>query len=228
VDARFDCAVETSKLSDIPDGGATVLSALFPYQPSTSEPSSEVVRDGAAINFVFALYWPSAASIGREGSTPAKSVTPAVAPTADEKCHVYDDGSNAAATLKYSAWLSAAPPMLLSRRISVHPAGPVIEPPGERRAVTTPTSSSPWIAPGWATVSELALDVRDVVLPLTVIVPSPADGTKPGSSAMNALPKAGPAHVAKSANPIRATRAANPGRGRLPNMRPSSAVRELR
>jgi hypothetical protein len=37
---------------------------------------------------------------------------------------VYDDGSNAEATLKYNAWLSAAPPMLLSRRISVHPAGP--------------------------------------------------------------------------------------------------------
>jgi hypothetical protein len=100
VEAWFDCAVDTSKLSDMPDGGATELAALFPYQPSTSEPSTDVVNDGAAISFVFALYSPSAVSIGADVSTPAKSVTPAVAPTADENRHVYDNGSNAEATLK--------------------------------------------------------------------------------------------------------------------------------
>jgi hypothetical protein len=67
--------------------------------------------------------------------------------------------------------------MLLSRRISVHPDGPVIEPPGERRAVTTATKTSSWMAPGCATASELARDVRAVVLPLTVIVPWPPDDT---------------------------------------------------
>ena len=88
VEALFDCAVDTSKLSSIPDGGATELVALFPYQPSTSEPSTKVVSDGAAISLVFALYRPAAASTGVEGSTPAKTVMPAVAPTDAEKRHV--------------------------------------------------------------------------------------------------------------------------------------------
>ena len=99
VEAWLDCT-DTSKFSDIPDGGATELPALFPYQPSTSEWSSHVVSDGAAMSLVFALYWPSAASMGAEVSTPAKSVTPAVAPTADEKRHVYDDGSKVETTLQ--------------------------------------------------------------------------------------------------------------------------------
>ena len=99
VEAWFDCAVDTSKLSDMPDGGATELSALFPYQPSNSSPSTEVVSDGAAISLVFALYWPSAAWTGEDRSTPPNTVTPAVAPTADENRHVYDDGSKAETTL---------------------------------------------------------------------------------------------------------------------------------
>jgi hypothetical protein len=228
VEAVFDCVFETSKLSSMPDGGATVPSALFPYQPSTSDPSADVVSEGAAISFVFALYWPSAASTGLDSATPAKSVTPAVAPTDDENCHVYTDGSNAETTLTYSVWLNAAPPMLLSRLISLQPSGAVIDPLGERRAVTTATSTSPWIEPGFATVIELARDVRAVVLALTVIVPSPPDGTNPGSSATNVRAKAGAADTAKSAMQMTATRAANPGRGRLPNMRPASAILELR
>jgi len=83
----------------MPDGGATELSALFPYQPSNSPPFTEVVNDGAAINLVFALYWPSAAWTGEDRSTPPNTVTPAVAPTADENRHVYDDGSKAETTL---------------------------------------------------------------------------------------------------------------------------------
>jgi hypothetical protein len=50
--------------------------------------------------------------------------------------------------------------MLLSRRISVQPPpGPVIEPPGPSRTVMTPTRTSPTMPPGWATVSDEALDV---------------------------------------------------------------------
>ena len=73
--------------------------ALFPYQPTTSAPSTEVVSDGAAIKRVFALYRPPFASIGASVSTPRNAVIPAVAPTDDEKVHRYDDGSNAVATL---------------------------------------------------------------------------------------------------------------------------------
>jgi hypothetical protein len=114
--------------------------------------------------------------------------------------------------------------MLLSRRTRVQPSGPVIEPPGPRRAVTTPISTSPTIPPGWATVSDEARDVRAVALALTVIEPPPADGPKSGSSSTN-TPKAGPADTTKSAVPIRAMRAANLCRGRLPNMPSPSAQR---
>jgi hypothetical protein len=113
--------------------------------------------------------------------------------------------------------------MLLSRRIRVQPSGPVIEPPGPRRAVTTPISTSPTIPPGWATVSDEAREVRAVALALTAIAPSPADGTNPGSSTTNTRPKAGPADTTKSAVPMRAMRAANLCRGRLPNMPSPSA-----
>jgi hypothetical protein len=99
VDASLDCAVDTSKLSSMPVGGATELLALFPYQPSTSDPSTPVVSDGAAISFVFALYWPSSGPSGEVRSTPPKAVMPAVAPTVDENRHVYDDGSNPETTL---------------------------------------------------------------------------------------------------------------------------------
>jgi hypothetical protein len=57
------------------------------------------VTDGAAISFVFALYRPAFASMGEVTSTPPNTVTPAVAPTADEKRHVYDEGSKAPLTL---------------------------------------------------------------------------------------------------------------------------------
>ena len=67
--------------------------------------------------------------------TPEKAVIPPVAATDDENRHVYDEGSNADATLKKSSWLNDVPPMLLSRRISVHPSGPVIVPLAERRGV---------------------------------------------------------------------------------------------
>jgi hypothetical protein len=59
-----------------------------------------VVSDGAAISFVLALYSPAWASMGEVASTPPNTVTPAVAPTADENRHVYDDGSNEDTTLK--------------------------------------------------------------------------------------------------------------------------------
>jgi hypothetical protein len=148
VEAWFACPVEMSKLSNMPDGGATESLALFPYQPSTSDPFTDVVNDGAAISLVFALYWPSATPTGADASTPPNTVTPAVAPTDEENRHVYDDGSNAETILTYSAWLNAAPPMLLSRRTSLQSGGLVIEPAGERRAVTTATSTSPCIPPG--------------------------------------------------------------------------------
>ena len=89
--------------------------AVLPYQPSTTAPFTDVVTDGAAISLVLALYSPPAALTGDAASTPSKTVIPAVAPTRDENRHVYEDGSNADTTLMYRAWLSAAPPMLLSR-----------------------------------------------------------------------------------------------------------------
>ena len=92
-------AIVTSKLSSIPVGGAIEFFALFPYKPSTRDPSRVVVTDGAAISLVFALYSPALASMGELASTPPKTVTPAVAPTADEKRHVYDEGSKAPLTL---------------------------------------------------------------------------------------------------------------------------------
>ena len=65
----------------MPDGGAIVFVALFPYQPSTTAPSTDVVSDGAAIRLVLALYSPPAALTGDAASTPSKTVIPAVAPT---------------------------------------------------------------------------------------------------------------------------------------------------
>jgi hypothetical protein len=99
VEASFDCAVDTSKLSSMPVGGATVLLTLFPYQPSTSDPSTLVVSDGAAISLVFALYCPSSGPSGEARLTPPNAVMPAVAPTDDENRHVYEEGSNPEMTL---------------------------------------------------------------------------------------------------------------------------------
>jgi hypothetical protein len=76
-----------------------VFLALFPYQPTTSAPSTDVVSDGAAIKRVFALYRPPFASIGVSVSTPRKAVIPPVESTDDENVHRYDDGSNIVATL---------------------------------------------------------------------------------------------------------------------------------
>jgi hypothetical protein len=90
----------TSKLSSMPDGGVIEFLALFPYQPSTSDPSTVVVTEGAAISLVFELYRPPLVSTGESAFTPPNTVMPAVAPTADENRQVYDDGSNAVLTLK--------------------------------------------------------------------------------------------------------------------------------
>jgi hypothetical protein len=90
----------TSKLSSMPDGGAIELFALFPYQPSTSEPSTLVVTEGAAISFVLELKRPLLACTGEFASTPPNTVMPAVAPIADENRHVYPNGSKAVLTLK--------------------------------------------------------------------------------------------------------------------------------
>ena len=98
MEALFEVA--TSKLSSMPDGGAIELLALFPYQPSTRDPSTPTFSEGAAISLVFALYWPPSGPSGAARSTPPNAVTPPVAPTDDENRHVYDEGSNPETTLK--------------------------------------------------------------------------------------------------------------------------------
>jgi hypothetical protein len=178
-----------------------------------------VVTDGAAISLVFALYSPALASMGELASTPPKTVIPAVAPTADENRHVYDEGSKEPLTLKYSAWLKALPPMLLSRLIRVHPSGVEIDPPPESRAVTTPIRTSPSEPPGWATVSDEAREVQAVALPLSTIEPSFAGGTNPCSSARKTRAWAGEAEAANRAAPTKAMQAAFlTSRWRLPSM----------
>jgi hypothetical protein len=116
--------------------------------------------------------------------------------------------------------------MLLSRLIWVQPSGPVIDSLAERRAVTTPIRTSPSIPPGWATVSDDALEVRAVELPLTAIdPPSFPGGTNPFSSITNTRPAAGAADATNSATATRAMRAAGASsRGRLPNMPGPSAA----
>jgi hypothetical protein len=49
VDALLELGVVTSKSSDIPVGAVIELRALFPNKPSTSEPLTPVLSDGAAI-----------------------------------------------------------------------------------------------------------------------------------------------------------------------------------
>jgi hypothetical protein len=61
--------------------------------------------------------------------------------------------------------------MLLSRLTKVHPSGGAIEPPAERRGVTTPIRTSPSAAPGCGTVREDVLDAQAVELPLRTIEP---------------------------------------------------------
>jgi hypothetical protein len=101
----------------------------------------------------------------------------------------------------------------------VQPDGPTIEPLAERRAVTTPTTTSPSIPPGWATVSDDALEVRAVELPLTAIDPSFPGGANPFSSTKSTRAAAGDADAANSAAAIRAMRVAGVTiRGRLPSM----------
>jgi hypothetical protein len=84
---------------------------------------------------------------------------------------VYMSGSNVPATLYSSTWLSAVPPMLLSRRTRVQPAGDVIGSLPGRRAVTTAIMTSPGSVTGWSIVSERAFEVRAVELPRTTMVP---------------------------------------------------------
>jgi hypothetical protein len=108
--------------------------------------------------------------------------------------------------------------MLLSRLTCVQPSGAVIVPLPDMRAVTTATITSPAIATGRAIVSEVAFEVRAVVLPLRMIEPSGAEGMAPGSSRSTLLP-AGEANAPASAlAPSRAMQAKAIKRGRLPNM----------
>ena len=118
--------------------------------------------------------------------------------------------------------------MLLSRLISVQPSGGEIEPPPESRAVTTPMRTSPSSPPGWATVSDDALEVQAVALPLSTIVPPFAGAMKPCFSAKCRMSTgrgrctracAGEADAANSAALHRARHAAFLTiRGRLPSM----------
>jgi len=55
VAALLNVMVVTSNCSSIPPGGAIDVCTLFPNIPRMSEPSTVVVRDGAAIRRVFAL-----------------------------------------------------------------------------------------------------------------------------------------------------------------------------
>jgi len=103
--------------------------------------------------------------MGAETSTPPQAVTPPVAPTDEENVQVCESGSNTPATLYCNTWLRAAPPMLLSRRTRIQPAGEVSVPLPDRRAVTTATMTSPGSAAGRSIVSERACEVRAVELP---------------------------------------------------------------
>jgi hypothetical protein len=55
VEALFALIVVTSNCSDIPTGGVIEVFALFPNNPTTSEPSTVVVIDGAEIKRVLAM-----------------------------------------------------------------------------------------------------------------------------------------------------------------------------
>jgi hypothetical protein len=107
------------------------------------------------------------------GSTLAKVVIPPVAPTEAENRHVYEAGSTVVISLYERSWLSAVPPMLLSRLTTVQPAGAEIIPADERRAVTTASMRSPGSPAGRAIVIAVAFDTRSVVLS-TWPIPSPA------------------------------------------------------
>jgi hypothetical protein len=98
-------------------------------------------------------------------------VIPPVAPTDEENVQLYESGSNVPATLYWSTWLRATPPMLLSRRRRVQPGGDVIASLPDRRAVTTAIMTSPGSVAGRSIVSERAFEVRAVVLSRTTMVP---------------------------------------------------------
>jgi hypothetical protein len=55
VEALFALADVTSNCSDIPAGGVIEVFALFPNNPTMSEPSTVVVTDGAAIKRVLGM-----------------------------------------------------------------------------------------------------------------------------------------------------------------------------
>jgi hypothetical protein len=59
----------TSKPSTIPVGGVIEPLALLPKKPTTSDPLTSVVREGAAIKRVLALKTPPFASKGMMEST---------------------------------------------------------------------------------------------------------------------------------------------------------------
>jgi hypothetical protein len=84
---------------------------------------------------------------------------------------VYESGSNVPATLYSSTWLRAVPPMLLSRRTRVQPAGDMIGSLPGSRTVTTATMTSPGSVAGRPIVSERAFEVLAVVLSRTTMVP---------------------------------------------------------
>jgi hypothetical protein len=154
------------------------------------------------------------------------AVIPPVAQAADENLHVYEGGSNAVASLWYSAWLRAVPPMLLSRRISVQSAGGVITAPPERRTVTAAIIISPPAAAGLGIVSDVDREGDR---------PEELGAWRMGPNAYPVSPSPTKAALAAGApkpsmysprNAVQA-RIVAARRGRLPNMHLSSAFRPL-
>jgi hypothetical protein len=218
--------IVTSKFSAMPDGGAIVFFALFPYHPTSSEPSLVVVSDGAAIRRVFALYCPPCAWTGATELTPENAAIPPVEATEDEKVQLYEAGSSAPGTFRYSAWLSAAPPMLLSRLIRVQPAGAVSVPLPESLTVTTAIRTSPETNAGRGMLREAVRELavvrsRSPIGPsvVTFVVTPPESGAlvRPEAERENA-----PLRTAETTSAAQATAAVF--RGRLPNMPSSSAA----
>jgi len=146
-----------------------------PYAVRRRSPAVDVVTDGAVRVFVFDVHTaPLDTSTADVGSTPSYAAIPPAAFVAEENVQTQELGSDAPATLTYTACVRVpAVDAAESLRTRAHPDGAEIAAADETRASTTATKASPAAVPaGVATGKECDATAVPVAAERNVVEPA--------------------------------------------------------
>jgi len=135
-----------------------------PYAVRRRSPAVDVVTDGAVRIFVFDVQTaPLETSTADVGSTPSYAAMPPAAFVAEANLQTHEPGSDAPATLAYTACVRVpAVDAAESLRTRAHPDGAEIAAADETRASTTATKTSPAAVPAGMAIGS---DCDETVVP---------------------------------------------------------------